>query len=107
MNARLVPAEDDISGRRDADPVRLTFEGRTLTGERGQTIAGVLLANGIQSWRTTSYDRRPRGLFCGIGVCYDCIVTVNDERDVRACQRRAHDGDVITAQSDELPVVKE
>jgi hypothetical protein len=38
-------------------------------------------------------------------VCFDCILTVNDERDVRACQRRAGDGDVVTIQADDLPEV--
>ncbi|CAM4225594.1 (2Fe-2S)-binding protein [Nocardiopsis rhodophaea] len=66
-----------------------------LTGEAGQTIAGVLLANGVTTWRTTRKARRPRGVFCGIGVCFDCLVTVNGVPDVRACQRTARDGDIV------------
>jgi aerobic-type carbon monoxide dehydrogenase small subunit (CoxS/CutS family) len=45
-------------------------------------------------------------MFCGIGVCYDCLVIVNGQRDVRACQRRAVAGDVVTTQHDSLPGVR-
>ena len=65
----------------------------------GQTIAGVLLATGRSAWRRTSRASAPRGLFCGIGVCFDCLVTVNGDPDVRACQRRASDGDVVETQA--------
>ncbi|MEU8817575.1 (2Fe-2S)-binding protein [Actinoplanes sp. NPDC048796] len=67
-----------------------------LAGLAGQTIAGVLMAAGRQSWRTTGRRSRPRGVFCGIGVCFDCLVTVNGLPDVRACQRHAADGDEVT-----------
>jgi hypothetical protein len=47
---------------------------------------------------------RPRGIFCGIGVCFDCLVVVNGIPDVRACQRVVVDGDVIRVQHGaELP----
>ncbi len=78
--------------------VELTVDGETIAGRAGQSIAGVLLAAGRTHWRSTAAGGRPRGLFCGIGVCFDCIVTVNGVRDVRACQRRAHDGDVVLVQ---------
>jgi hypothetical protein len=78
--------------------LRITLDGEPLNGEAGQTIAGVLLAAGHRSWRRAP-SGAPRGVFCGIGVCFDCLVTVNDVRDVRACRRRAQEGDVVTTQS--------
>ena len=104
MSPRAVdPARDPIRPAA-ARPVTIRFDGRELTGVQGQTLAGVLLANGIESWRTTAAGDRPRGLFCGIGICYDCVVTVNGRRDVRACQQPAADGDQVAAQSDPLPL---
>lgn len=73
--------------------VRLRFDGRDLEGRAGQTIAGVLLGAGHRSWRTAAGAER--GIFCGIGICQDCVVTVNGVEGVRACQRAAHDGDVV------------
>ena len=42
-------------------------------------------------------------MFCGIGVCFDCVVTVNGVRDVRACRRRARQGDEVLVQHDRCP----
>jgi predicted molibdopterin-dependent oxidoreductase YjgC len=76
----------------------VTFDGRELPVAAGQTVAAVLLAAGIRSWRTTRFAGRPRGLFCGIGACFDCLVTVNGTPSVRACLAQAQPGDVITTQ---------
>lgn len=79
--------------------VQFTFDGHPLTAQSGQTVGGALLAAGVRSWRTTRFEGRPRGLFCGIGVCFDCLVTVNGEPNVRACLAPVADGDVVTTQA--------
>jgi predicted molibdopterin-dependent oxidoreductase YjgC len=73
----------------------ITFAGRPIPFEPGQTVAAALIAAGIRSWRTTRRDALPRGLFCGIGACYDCLVTINGTPAQRACLASAQDGDVI------------
>lgn len=78
--------------------MNVTFDGEPLPMTQGQSVAAVLLAAGIRSWRTTRVNGRPRGLFCGIGACFDCLVTVNGEPSVRACLTEAKPGDVITTQ---------
>lgn len=78
--------------------IQITVNGEPVTGRAGQTIAAVLLAAGHRAWREAP-SGAPRGVFCGIGVCFDCVLTVNEVPDVRACLRRAQDGDVVTAQS--------
>lgn len=98
MSPRLVPASADAAGRRPDVPLRITVDGVPYDGAAGQTIAGVLLAAGRRSWRNGP-SGAPRGVFCGIGACFDCLVTVNGDRDVRACRRRAADGDAVTTQS--------
>ena len=103
MAARMLPAHRDPIRPKATTPIEISVDGDPVAGVDGQTIAGMVLATGRLAWRRTSADGRPRGLFCGIGVCFDCIVTVNGERDVRACQRRANDGDVVESQHDELP----
>ncbi|WP_074506253.1 (2Fe-2S)-binding protein [Corynebacterium glutamicum] len=106
MNSRYISFNEDPIQRTKSKTISITFDRRKINGEQGQTIAGLLMSNGISTWRTTSKNARPRGLFCGIGICFDCIVTVNGQRDVRACQRRCQDGDIITVQHDKLPEVK-
>lgn len=80
------------------DAVTVTLDGKEVTGTAGQSIAAVFLASGRVSWRRTAVGDRPRGVFCGIGVCFDCLAVVNGLSDVRTCQRRAVDGDVVETQ---------
>lgn len=77
--------------------VHIRFDGTDLSGRDGQTIAGVLVGAGHRSWRTAAGAER--GVFCGIGICQDCIVTVNGLEGVRACQRTACDGDLVERES--------
>lgn len=80
--------------------IHIEVDGTPVEGLAGQSIAALLLATGRTSWRRTRTGR-PRGVFCGIGTCFDCVVTVNGLRDVRACQRRAADGDRVDLQEDD------
>jgi D-hydroxyproline dehydrogenase subunit alpha len=89
-----VPFEPVTAG---SQLVRFRFDGRELTAPRGTTVAGALLANGEQAWRTTRAGSQRRGLFCGIGTCFDCLVDVNGEKAVRACLRPLHDGDEVSS----------
>jgi NADH dehydrogenase/NADH:ubiquinone oxidoreductase subunit G len=73
----------------------ITFDGREIPFEPGQSVAAALIAAGIRSWRSTRHESAPRGLFCGIGACYDCLVTINGQPPQRACLVPARDGDVI------------
>lgn len=105
MTSRRLPEHLDPVRPSAVSPITITVDGSPYTGVSGQTIAGVLLGAGRTSWRTATGSGRPRGLFCGIGVCFDCIATVNGIRDVRLCQRRAADGDEVVTQFDRLPTV--
>lgn len=73
-----------MSGAEEAT-VPLRWQGRELAARPGQTVAAALLENGVRSWRRTRDGGRPRGLFCGIGACYDCLVRLDGGPDVRAC----------------------
>src|ERR1700749_4378400 len=73
-------------------PVRVSFDGTALAAPRGLTIGGALVANGILSWSRTEVGGRPRGIFCGTGDCFDCLVDVGDRRAVRACLTPGGDG---------------
>ncbi|GGU13563.1 (2Fe-2S)-binding protein [Nocardioides albus] len=74
------------------DQVNLTFDGVTITAAAGQSVGAALTDAGIRSWRSTRRGDRPRGLFCGIGVCFDCLVTVDGRPNQRACLVPVRDG---------------
>jgi hypothetical protein len=78
----------------------ITFEGRSVPFVPGQTIGAALTGAGVTSLRVTRLGVRPRGLYCGIGVCFDCLVTINDGPPTRACAVEARPGDVVNGARD-------
>jgi len=75
------------------------FEGAPIAFSEGQTVGAALWAHGVRSWRTTRIAGRPRGLFCGIGVCFDCLVEIDGRPDQRACVVPARPGLAVHAQT--------
>lgn len=61
------------------------FADRAVPFRDGQTVGAALVAAGVRSWRTTRVGGRPRGLFCGIGICFDCLVVIDGRPNQRAC----------------------
>ncbi len=100
MGTYLVSAQSDPIAPEPATAITISVDGVPVDGLLGQSLAGVLLASNIVTWRNTSFGDRPRGMFCGIGVCFDCLVIVNGQRDVRACLRRAAPGDSVVSHRD-------
>lgn len=74
-------------------PQRITvnLNATPVETEAGQSVGAVLMGQGIKAWRTTRHEGKPRGLFCGIGACYDCLITIDGEPNQRACMVQACD----------------
>lgn len=70
-----------------ADAVPFVFEGRTLKGHAGESLAAALTAAGERALRQTAKGRF-RGLFCGMGVCQECLVEVDGLGNQRACMTK-------------------
>ncbi|MEV7413741.1 (2Fe-2S)-binding protein [Streptomyces sp. NPDC089919] len=87
-----------LVGGAPATSYTLEFDGRAIEVQEGQSIAAALWGAGVLSWRTTRGGGAPRGVFCGIGACYDCLVTVNGRANQRACLVPARPGDTVTTQ---------
>lgn len=77
MSASRVPAER-------GEPVEFEFEGETVESYEGETVAAALLVAGVPVFGVTR-DGEPRLPLCNMGTCFDCAVTVDGERLVRAC----------------------
>jgi aerobic-type carbon monoxide dehydrogenase small subunit (CoxS/CutS family) len=65
-------------------PLTVVVNGEPVSAFSGESVATVLLALGQRTFRHTDQGA-PRGLFCGMGVCFDCLVTVDGVENVRAC----------------------
>ena len=77
--------------------VTFTYDGKTYTGYEGESIAAALLANDVRTLRHHEEDNEPRGIYCNIGHCFECRVTINDKSGIRACLTPLEEGMDITS----------
>jgi predicted molibdopterin-dependent oxidoreductase YjgC len=78
--------------------VSFEFDGAKIPLRDGVTVAAALWASGRRAWRITERAKMARGYYCGDGFCYDCLVVVNGESNVRACQTAAESGMCVETQ---------
>ncbi|WP_457753740.1 FAD-dependent oxidoreductase [Thermococcus sp.] len=80
--------------------ITIYFEGQPVEAYEGETIAMALHAAGIRVLGYSVHKHRPRGLFCAIGKCSSCLMTVNGIPNVRTCITLVEDGMKIERQKD-------
>jgi aerobic-type carbon monoxide dehydrogenase small subunit (CoxS/CutS family) len=85
-----------MSARADSE-ISFTFNGDIYEGVTGQSIAAALMASGVRELRATRFHKEPRLIFCGIGICFDCVVIVNGVANQRACLVEIAQGDQIVS----------
>ena len=69
-----------------------TVDGERVEAFPGETVAAALLASGARALRSTAKRGQPRSLYCGMGICWDCLVTVDGAPSQRACMTEAKPG---------------
>ena len=74
-----------------------TFNDKTVAFSVGQSLAAALIEAGIVAFRHTPKGE-DRGLFCGMGVCQDCLLTVDGVPNLRACMTQAANGQNVKQQ---------
>ena len=67
----------------------IEVDGEMISAYEGETIAAALLAAGKRICRKTTKRKEPRGIYCGMGVCFECIMIVNGKPNTRVCQALA------------------
>ncbi len=74
----------DGGGLRRGSQVTVLVDGQSVVAFEGESVAAVLVAQEGLATRMT-VNGAPRGIFCGMGVCYDCLVVVDGVPNTRAC----------------------
>ncbi|MDR6154734.1 glycine/D-amino acid oxidase-like deaminating enzyme/bacterioferritin-associated ferredoxin [Acidovorax delafieldii] len=90
MNRRLFHPDIATQGR----SIRFFYDGQPIEAIEGETLAAALAANGLNQMRHTRSGER-RGLYCGMGACFECVVTVDGRSSQRACLTKAADGQQV------------
>jgi len=65
--------------------INLFVNGNRVTAYEGETVHAALTAAGIRRLKQSPTNRQARGVFCGMGICYECLVAINNIPDQRAC----------------------
>jgi predicted molibdopterin-dependent oxidoreductase YjgC len=78
--------------------VSFEYDGKILKGYEGEPVAVALKANGILIHRYTSRYHKPRGVFCAIGRCTDCVMVIDGKPNVRTCITPLKDGMKVQTQ---------
>ncbi len=74
------------------DPVTFTFDGTPVAAFAGDSVAAALLAAGIRICRTTPVSGAARGPYCMMGVCFECLVRIDDVGNRQGCLVPVRDG---------------
>ena len=78
--------------------VKFTFDGKEMEGMEGEPIAAALKAAGVMVHRYTKKEHKPRGIFCAIGRCTDCVMVVDGKPNVRTCMTPLAEGMAVQTQ---------
>lgn len=83
----------------DAAPrVAFTFDGQPVQARAGDTVAAALLAAGHDRCRSTPVSGAPRGPYCLMGTCFECLVTIDGLGNRQACQVPVREGMTVQTQ---------
>jgi len=78
--------------------VALTVDGKPVRARSGDTVAAALLSAGIEHCRTTPVTGAPRAPYCLMGVCFDCLVTIDGVGSRQACLVPVQEGMKVETQ---------
>jgi sarcosine oxidase subunit alpha len=74
------------------EAITIIVDGEHVPAYRGETVAAAMLASGIRTMRYTRREHEPRGLYCGMGVCFECVVRLEGAGPARSCITFVADG---------------
>jgi predicted molibdopterin-dependent oxidoreductase YjgC len=79
--------------------VTVTIDGRAHAARAGDSVAAALLAAGVVRFRASAASGAPRGPYCMMGACFECLLTIDGVANRQACQVTVRDGMRIETQS--------
>ena len=87
--------------RHDVEPrlVRVTVDGQAVSAHAGDSVAAVLLAAGVRQTRVSAASGAPRGPYCMMGVCFECLVTIDGVGNRQGCLIPVAEGMAIATQA--------
>lgn len=73
------------------EKVNILVNGNELPAYEGETVLAALIASGYKSLKRSAFLKEKRGALCGMGVCFECLITINGIPNKRACMCQVED----------------
>jgi predicted molibdopterin-dependent oxidoreductase YjgC len=102
MFRRLQDAQNAL----ERAPVQLWLNGRAIQCRAGDSVAAALFAGDEIACRDTPVNGVPRGPYCMMGICYDCLVVIDGRQNQQACMTQVRDGMIVERQHGERAVTE-
>jgi len=80
------------------ETISLKVDGKDIRAHAGDTVASAMLAAGVDHFRTTPVTESPRAPYCLMGVCFDCLVTIDGVGSRQACLVPVREGMAVETQ---------
>lgn len=84
--------------------VTFSFEGQPVEGQIGESVAAALTAAGIRDLRDSVVSGAPRGIYCMMGACFDCLVEIDGVPNRQACMTEVREGLKVRRQAGSVEV---
>ena len=81
-----------------ARTIEVLLDGRKIEARVGDSVAAALLAEGVNVTRASAVSGAPRAPYCMMGVCFECLVTIDGVGNRQGCMISVSDGMVIETQ---------
>lgn len=101
MNKHRIVHHSVLGDLPNHEEICFTFNEKKYIGYEGDTIASALMANGIRKLRVHEESGTPRGIYCNIGHCFECRVSVDGKSGIRACLTLLQ-GDMVIESGEQL-----
>ncbi len=79
----------------EAKKVKIIINGKPVLAKENEVLLSVLIREGFRKIRKSPVLKEPRSFFCGMGVCFECIVKINGIPNQRACMTTVKEGMVV------------
>jgi sarcosine oxidase subunit alpha len=74
-----------VAGIDRREMIHIRVNGQSFPAAPGETVLAALTAAGFKVLKKSNVRGEPRGPFCGMGICYECLVTINGVPKQRSC----------------------
>jgi len=89
----------------EGETVAFTIDGKPARGLAHDSVAAALLANGVDRCRTSIVTGEPRAPYCMMGICFECLVTIDGRPNPQACMTRLRPGMRVEVQAGRPEIV--